>query len=44
MFWEQIESQYKVSAAHQFLLHFNVNDLLHDGATQCSRVPFGYGV
>ena len=30
MFWEQIESQYKVSAAHQFLLHFNVNDLLHD--------------
>lgn len=30
MFWEQIESQYKVAAAHQFLLHFNVNDLLHD--------------
>ncbi len=30
MFWEQIESQYKVSAAHQFLLHFNVNDLLYD--------------
>ncbi len=30
MFWEKIESQYKVAAAHQFLLHFNVNDLLHD--------------
>ena len=30
MFWENIESQFKVAAAHQFLLHFNVNDLLHD--------------
>ena len=30
MFWDNIESQYKVAAAHQFLLHFNVNDLLHD--------------
>ena len=30
MFWEKIESQFKVAAAHQFLLHFNVNDLLHD--------------
>ena len=30
MFWEQIETQYKVAAAHQFLLHFNVQDLLHD--------------
>ncbi len=30
MFWDRIEAQYRVSAAHQFLLHFNVNDLLHD--------------
>lgn len=30
MFWERIESQHKVAAAHQFLLHFNVNDLLYD--------------
>lgn len=32
MFWEQIESQFKVAAAHQFLLHFNVHDLQHDEA------------
>ena len=30
MFWQRIESQYKVTAAHQYLLHFNVNDLLYD--------------
>lgn len=30
MFWEKIETQYKVAAAHQFLLHFNVNDLQYD--------------
>ena len=30
MFWEKIESQYKVAAAHQFLLHFNVGDLQFD--------------
>ena len=30
MFWDNIESQYKVSAAHQFLLHFNVGDLQFD--------------
>ncbi|RKU08420.1 hypothetical protein C6501_16475 [Candidatus Poribacteria bacterium] len=35
MFWEKIESQFKVAAAHQFLLHFNVNDLQYDEA-------FGY--
>lgn len=30
MFWQRIESQYKVAAAHQYLLHFNVNDLMYD--------------
>ena len=30
MFWEKIESQFKVAAAHQFLLHFNVGDLQHE--------------
>ena len=30
MFWEGIESQFNVAAAHEFLLHFNVNDLLYD--------------
>ena len=30
MFWENIESQYNVAAAHQFLLHFNVDDLQYD--------------
>ena len=35
MFWEKIESQFKVAAAHQFLLHFNVSDLQYDEA-------FGY--
>ncbi len=32
MFWENIESQFKVAAAHQFLLHFNVSDLQYDEA------------
>lgn len=30
MFWENIESQYNVAAAHQFILHFNVDDLQFD--------------
>lgn len=30
MFWEKIVRHYKAGAAHQFLLHFNVNDLLYD--------------
>lgn len=30
MFWDNIESQIKVAAAHQFLLHFNVGDLQYD--------------
>ena len=30
MYWEKIETQFKVAAAHQFLLHFNVGDLQHD--------------
>ena len=32
MFWEQIVRHYKAGSAHQFLLHFNVNDLLCDQA------------
>jgi len=32
MFWEQIVRHYKAGSAHQFLLHFNVNDLLYDEA------------
>ena len=30
MFWEQIKRHYDAGSAHQFLLHFNVQDLLHD--------------
>ena len=30
MFWDKIESQFKVAAAHQYLLHFNVSDLQYD--------------
>lgn len=30
MFWENIETQYNVAAAHQFILHFNVDDLQFD--------------
>ncbi len=32
MFWDKIESQFKVAAAHQYLLHFNVSDLQYDDA------------
>lgn len=30
MFWEEIKKHYQAGSAHQFLLHFNVQDLLHD--------------
>ena len=30
MFWEHIKRHYDAGSAHQFLLHFNVHDLLHD--------------
>ena len=30
MFWDEIKTHYEAGSAHQFLLHFNVNDLLHD--------------
>ncbi len=30
MFWEQIKRHYDAGSAHQFLLHFNVQDLLRD--------------
>lgn len=30
MFWQKLESQYNVAAAHQFILHFNVDDLQFD--------------
>ena len=30
MFWDEIEKHYEAGSAHQFLLHFNVNDLLYD--------------
>ena len=30
MFWEQVKRHYDAGSAHQFLLHFNVQDLLHD--------------
>ena len=30
MFWEIIKRNYDAGSAHQFLLHFNVNDLLYD--------------
>ena len=29
-FWQRIENIYKSGAAHQFLLHFNVDDLIWD--------------
>jgi SpoVK/Ycf46/Vps4 family AAA+-type ATPase len=29
-FWNRIASEYKAASAHQFLLHFNVNDLADD--------------
>ena len=30
MFWEQIKKYYNAGSAHEFLLHFNVQDLLYD--------------
>ncbi len=30
MFWQEIKRHYDAGSAHQFLLHFNVQDLLHD--------------
>ena len=30
MFWEQVKRHYDAGSAHQFLLHFNVQDLLYD--------------
>ena len=30
MFWEQIKRHYDAGSAHQFLLHFNIQDLLYD--------------
>lgn len=30
MFWDEVEKHYAAGSAHQFLLHFNVNDLLYD--------------
>ncbi|MCY3742296.1 MAG: ATP-binding protein [Candidatus Poribacteria bacterium] len=30
MFWDEIKKHYDAGSAHQFLLHFNVNDLLYD--------------
>ena len=30
MFWDEVKKHYDAGSAHQFLLHFNVNDLLHD--------------
>ena len=32
MFWDEIKKHYAAGSAHQFLLHFNVNDLLYDDA------------
>ena len=32
MFWDEVEKHYAAGSAHQFLLHFNVNDLLYDEA------------
>ena len=30
MFWDEVKRHYEAGSAHQFLLHFNVNDLLYD--------------
>ena len=30
MFWEQVKRHYNAGSAHEFLLHFNVHDLLYD--------------
>ena len=33
MFWDEIKKHSDAGSAHQFLLHFNVNDLLYDDVT-----------
>ena len=30
MFWDEVKRHYEAGSAHQFLLHFNVDDLLYD--------------
>ena len=30
MFWDEVKKHYAAGSAHEFLLHFNVNDLLYD--------------
>ncbi|MYA69834.1 ATP-binding protein [Candidatus Poribacteria bacterium] len=30
MFWNEVKKHYDAGSAHQFLIHFNVNDLLYD--------------
>ena len=30
MFWDEVKKHYDAGSVHQFLLHFNVNDLLYD--------------
>ena len=30
MFWDEVKTHYNAGSAHQFLLHFNVNDLVYD--------------
>ena len=30
MFWDEVKKHYEAGSAHQFLLHFNVDDLLYD--------------
>ena len=30
MFWDEVKKHYDAGSAHQFLIHFNVNDLLYD--------------
>ena len=30
MFWDEVEKHYEAGSAHQFLLHFNVDDLIYD--------------
>ncbi len=30
MFWDEIKKHYDAGSAHQFLIHFNINDLLYD--------------
>ncbi len=30
MFWDEVKKHYEAGSAHQFLLHFNVDDLIYD--------------